>query len=346
MNRILLIGANGFIGSNLIERILNTTSWHVYGMDINNHYLTEMLDHKRFHFTEGDVFVSNEWIEYHIKKCDIVLPLVAIAQPKVYVNDPLAVFELDFEANLKIIRWVHKYGRRLILPSTSEVYGMCEDERFSEEESNLVYGPIVKTRWIYASCKQLLDRVVYAYGRDRHLRYAIFRPFNWIGARLDTMESARHGNSRVLTQFITNLHDGAPIQLVDKGEQRRTFTDIADGLDALMAILADESSSASRIFNLGNPNNEISIAQLADMTRALYAEETGINLADIPAAVCITSDQFYGSGKGYQDINHRVPTIDNAREFLGWNPSVSMEVSVRAAVRYFVENCPNSQGMT
>ncbi len=172
--KILLIGVNGFIGSNLAQAILEQTDWDVYGMDLYTNYITHILDHPRFHFTEGDLRINNEWVEYHIKKCDAVVPLVAIAQPKLYVEDPLRVFELDFEENLKVVRWVHKHDKWVIFPSTSEVYGMCDSDTFDEKDSNFVYGPTEKTRWIYACSKQLLDRVIWAYGRDRKMKYTIF----------------------------------------------------------------------------------------------------------------------------------------------------------------------------
>ena len=111
---ILIIGANGFIGSHLSHAILGQTEWCVFAIDINSHYLNELRDHPRFTFIEGDISINQEWIENHIKECDVVLPLVAIAQPKIYVERPIDVFTLDFEENLKIIRWVHKYNRRLI----------------------------------------------------------------------------------------------------------------------------------------------------------------------------------------------------------------------------------------
>ncbi len=333
--RILIIGANGFIGSNLTQRLLENTDWEIYGMDINTHYLNDYLHHDRFYFTEGDLCINNEWIEYHIKKCDIIIPLVAIAQPKLYVTDPLKVFELDFEQNLKIVRWAHRYKKRLIFPSTSEVYGMCTDESFNEGTSDFVYGPINKTRWIYACSKQLMDRVIFAYGRDYGLRYTCFRPFNWIGPRLDTIESARYGNSRVLTQLITQLLNGKPIQLVNGGHQKRTFTDIEDGLDALLQILTDEASSDKKVFNIGNPNNVCSIEELAEIVRQKYIEVSGKGTNEIPGVETVSEDEFYGSNTGYQDIIHRVPDINLARTKLSWNPSISIEESVKKAVEYF-----------
>jgi nucleoside-diphosphate-sugar epimerase len=183
--KILILGVNGFIGNALCEAILRDTDWHVYGMDLTSDKLEHSLGHERLDFFEGDLLIHHEWVEFHIKKCDVVLPLVAIATPATYVREPLKVFELDFEANLDIVRMSAEYGTRVIFPSTSEVYGMCEDEQFDEETSNFVLGPIEKQRWIYSCSKQLLDRVIYAYGVHHDLDYTLFRPFNFYGPKLD-----------------------------------------------------------------------------------------------------------------------------------------------------------------
>src|SRR5712671_5679666 len=147
--KVLILGVNGFIGNSLTQHILERKDWEVYGMDMSNDKLADCLQHERFHFFEGDITINKEWIEYHVKKCDVVLPLVAIATPATYVKEPLRVFELDFEANLPIIRQCVRHGKRLIFPSTSEVYGMSRDAEFDPESSDLILGPINKPRWIY-----------------------------------------------------------------------------------------------------------------------------------------------------------------------------------------------------
>ncbi len=139
--RVLILGVNGFIGNALTRRILGTTGWEVYGLDVASDRIEEFLPERRFRFLEGDIAINREWIEYHVKKADVVLPLVAIATPAAYVKDPLAVFELDFEENLRVVRTAAKYGKRVVFPSTSEVYGMCPDPAFDEDTSPLVYGP-------------------------------------------------------------------------------------------------------------------------------------------------------------------------------------------------------------
>src|SRR6202023_1690073 len=152
--KIMILGANGFIGSALTNAILRTRPWEVYGIDLADNKLGELPKTDRFHFVEGDITINKEWVEYHVKKCDAVVPLVAIANPAQYVTHPLRVFELDFEANIDVVRHCVKYGKRLIFPSTSEIYGMSPDAVLDEESSPLVYGPIHKQRWIYAASKQ------------------------------------------------------------------------------------------------------------------------------------------------------------------------------------------------
>ena len=148
--RICILGVNGFIGHHLSQRILADTDWEVYGMDMSQDRIADLAGNPRFHFFEGDITINREWIEYHIRKCDVILPLVAIATPATYVKEPLKVFELDFEANLPIVRSCVKYGKRILFPSTSEVYGMCRDEQFDPYASELILGPIDKQRWIYS----------------------------------------------------------------------------------------------------------------------------------------------------------------------------------------------------
>lgn len=334
--KVLILGVNGFIGSALTETILKHKDWLVYGMDVASDKLEGSIGHSRFHFVEGDVTINQEWIEYHVKKCDVVLPLVAIATPALYISHPLDVFELDFEANLPIIRKCVRYKKRLIFPSTSEVYGMCSDDVFDEETSSLILGPINKQRWIYSCLKQLLDRVIFAYGLRDQLDYTLFRPFNWIGPKLDSIFAAKEGSSRSVTQFICDIIHRGEVRLVDGGQQRRTFTDIDDGIDGLMRIIENKDNKASgRIFNLGNPNNDHSIIELVNMIIALMKEYPAYRVAaEKVKIVPVESSVFYGPQ--YQDTKHRVPSIQNAQEILGWEPTTDLETALRKTLDYHV----------
>jgi UDP-4-amino-4-deoxy-L-arabinose formyltransferase/UDP-glucuronic acid dehydrogenase (UDP-4-keto-hexauronic acid decarboxylating) len=128
LKNVLILGVNGFIGHHLSKYILAHTDWHIYGMDLQSERVSTLLGNPNFHFVEGDITINLEWVEYHVRKCDVILPLVAIATPATYVREPLRVFELDFEANLPIIRHCVKYKKRVVFPSTSEVYGASKGQ--------------------------------------------------------------------------------------------------------------------------------------------------------------------------------------------------------------------------
>jgi nucleoside-diphosphate-sugar epimerase len=222
-----------------------------------------------------------------------------------------------------------KHGKRLVFPSTSEVYGMCPDAEFDPETSPLVYGPINKPRWIYACLKQLMDRVIAAYGQSENFDYTLFRPFNWIGPGLDSINTAKEGSSRVITQFLGHIVRGERIKLVDGGLQKRAFTYVDDGIDALMKIIENRNGVArGKIYNVGNPKNNLSIKQLAEMMLKLaltypeYARQ-----AKKVRIVKTTAAKYYG--KGYQDMQNRVPRIANTSRDLNWRPRVGMKDAVK-----------------
>ena len=327
--KILILGVNGFIGHHLSHRIIAKTDWEVYGMDMQTDRIEGLLKEKRFHFFEGDITINHEWIEYHIRKCDTVLPLVAIATPATYVKEPLRVFELDFEANLPIVRACVKRGKRLIFPSTSEVYGMCQDGEFDPESSPMVYGPINKPRWIYACSKQLMDRVIHAYGMQQGLDYTLFRPFNWIGAGLDSINTPKEGSSRVITQFFGHIVRGEPIKLVDGGTQKRAFTYVDDGIEALLKIIENKDGVASgQIYNIGNPKNNFSVKELAEMMLELAATYPEYRTSAKKVKLQkVSATQYYG--RGYQDVQNRVPKITNTMADLAWKPRFTMTEALK-----------------
>jgi len=222
-----------------------------------------------------------------------------------------------------------KHGKRLIFPSTSEVYGMSTDGEFDPEASPLVYGPINKPRWIYACSKQLMDRVIHAYGMQHNLDYTLFRPFNWIGAGLDSINTAKEGSSRVITQFFGHIVRGENIKLVDGGTQKRAFTYIDDGIDALLKIIDNENQIASgNIYNIGNPKNNFSVRELAEMMLELaraYPEYR--KTAAKVKLVKVSAGQYYG--RGYQDVQNRVPKITNTMKDLHWKPRVGMPQALK-----------------
>jgi nucleoside-diphosphate-sugar epimerase len=192
-----------------------------------------------------------------------------------------------------------------------------------------VLGPIDKPRWIYACAKQLMDRVIHAYGMEQGLDYTLFRPFNWIGAGLDSINTAKEGSSRVITQFLGHIVRGEPIKLVDGGTQKRAFTYIDDGISALIKIIANADGIATgKIYNIGNPANNYSVKDVAEMMLALA--QTFPEYRESAAKVELigtTAAAYYGNG--YQDVQNRVPKIANTCRELDWQPTVPMDEALR-----------------
>lgn len=334
-SRVVIFGANGFIGHHLIRRLLSCKEYEVHGIDLSLDRLNEFADQEGFRATVMDIEAGIGPVLEAIQAADIVIPLVAIANPLSYVKQPLRVFELDFEANLPIIRGCARFGKFLLFPSTSEVYGMSQDKDFNPDDSNLVMGPIHKQRWIYATCKQLMDRVIYALGYEQELNYAIFRPFNWFGTGLDSIDTPREGGSRVVTNFLGSLLRGENLVLVNGGTQRRCFTYIDDGIDALVRIIENRGGLANRqIFNIGNPNNDYTIRELAEMMIGIATPALNSRWKSSPPNLQIESeDCFYGIG--YQDVNHRRPNIDKTTRLLGWHPKIDMRDGLTRVVSHY-----------
>lgn len=346
--RVLILGVNGFIGSHLSEKILQATDWNVHGFDICHDRLGPLVEHPRFHFVKGDITKHKELVEYQVKKCDVVLPLVAIATPATYIKNPVRVFELDFEANLDVIKMALKHKTRVIFPSTSEVYGMCTDEAFDEDTSNFIVGPINKQRWIYSCCKQLLDRVLWAYNYEKGLRFSIFRPYNWVGPRLDDVYATKEGSSRVVTQFIGNVLKKEPLKLVNGGQQKRCFLYIEDGIDCLMKIIENKGGRCDReIINIGNPKNNVSIKGLALLMKEAFEKNELARSQRIGRNIKIENvdeKRFYG--EGYQDVTFRVPSIQKASRILGWKPRHDIQQTLKKTIDFYITDHVMKLGRT
>ena len=357
--QILNLGAGGFIGSHLTHRLL-AEGHSVTAVDLWTDKVSDLLDHPRLKFVQQDIR-SHDWnIDPYVAESDLVIDLIAYANPGLYIRMPLEVFRLNFQENLKIAESCVRHGKRLIQFSTCEVYGRTvasiknaglqdpEDPihaTFSEDESEFILGPVNKHRWIYACAKQLLERVLHAYGLETGFNYTIVRPFNFIGPKIDFLLSEQDGIPRVFSFFMDALINGTQMKLVDGGEQRRSYTYIDDAIECTHRIVENPGGVCNRqIFNIGSPDNEISIRQLAESMRDIYAEkfrENGAPLADI---VTVTGEEFYG--KGYDDSNRRIPNITKARTLLNWEPKWGVRDLLEATMSYYVHEYPRTAAMT
>lgn len=335
--KILVTGINGFIGTHFAEKAISETDWQIIGFDIAQNNLSPFCGSSRFEFQCGDIFKEEKWLEEKVAECDVVLPLAGIAKPAYYIEKPIWTFELDFEQNLKIVRMCAKHGTRIVFPSTSEVYGMSQDDELKEDSSPLVTGPISKMRWIYSTSKQMMDRMIFAYGQEENLDFTLFRPFNWMGPRLDTFADAKERKARAITQMIYDILERGHVTLVNGGVQRRSFTWIKDAIGALALIIENKNNAASgQIFNIGNPHNNYSIKEMAEMLiEEMKTFPEFKDRADKAVLDVISGDEYYG--KTYDDMKNRVPSIENIEKRLGWKPTADMSFILHETLAYYAK---------
>ncbi len=328
---VLLLGAGGFIGSHLVEGLIADGTHEVIGYDISDEKL-DGIEGPNFRFIAGDVRQDETVIRDLVGATDVVVDLISYANPSLYVARPLEVFDLNFRTNLTVAGLCVDAGKRLIQFSTSEVYGTPMGPTYVEDESPLVMGPVTKQRWIYATAKQLLERVLHAYGLEDKLDYTIIRPFNVIGSRLDYLvKAATTGGPRVFSHFMSALLTGGPMYLVDGGHAHRTFTHVDDAVSAFMTLLTSPGASR-QIFNLGNPGNDTTIRGLADLMKERYTELTGIPADN--ELVEISGEEFYGPG--YADSNRVPPDVSKLRA-LGWEPRHDLRRTMSDAMQYYLD---------
>ncbi|PIA54839.1 hypothetical protein AQUCO_00901020v1 [Aquilegia coerulea] len=285
---ICMIGAGGFIGSHLCEKLLEETLHKILAVDVYNDKIKHLLENSnqlwadRIQFHRINIKHDSR-LEGLIKMADLTINLAAICTPADYNTRPLDTIYSNFIDALPVVKYCSENNKRLIHFSTCEVYGktigsflpkdhpLRQDPEFyvlNEETSPCIFGSIEKQRWSYACAKQLIERLIYAEGAENGLEFTIVRPFNWIGPRMDFIpgvDGPSEGVPRVLACFSNNLLRGEPLKLVDGGQSQRTFVYIKDAIEAVHLMIENPARANGHIFNVGNPNNEVTVKQLAEM---------------------------------------------------------------------------------
>ncbi len=327
--KLFIIGAGGFIGSNLIEHLIEEGVHDVVGVDITEAKL-EGISGDNFRFIEADVTIEHDLIDKLVSETDVVVDLVAYANPSLYVSNPIEVIRLNFFENVKITEMCMRHGKRLFQYSTSEIYGKrAQNGTYIEDSSDLVMGPTNKQRWVYASGKQFLERIIHAHGLAGDIEYTIVRPFNFVGPRFDYLvEAGTKGGPRVFAHFMSALLTGGPMYLVDGGEQRRTFTHVKD-TNRAFSTLIDNPRAINEIFNVGNPTTDISMKELAALMTDIYEDLTGDTYTG--DVIEISGVEFYG--EGYEDMDRVPPSIAKI-EALGWTPEHNLDRIFRDTIQY------------
>jgi UDP-apiose/xylose synthase len=330
---ILLLGAGGFVGSHLVEHLVARREHTVVALDVADDKLAG-IDPRAFTFHCADIRTSMPLVERLVAAADVVVDLIAYANPSLYVSSPLEVFDLNFMQNLDVAKLCVKHRRRLIQYSSAEVYGKAgQGTHCCEDETDSTFGPVNKSRWIYATGKLLLERVLHAYGAQGQLEYTIVRPFNFIGSRIDYLVPAGAvGGPRVFPHFMSALLTGGPIRLVNGGHVHRAFLHIDDANAAFQLLLDQRQAARNEVFNVGNPANNITIRALAARMVDMYEELTG-SAARSPIED-MAGDEFYGPG--YDDGDRLPPDIRKIGR-LGWQPRRDLSATLRDTMRWYLD---------
>lgn len=355
IKKVCVIGASGFIGSHLCEHLMWKTEADIVAIDYEAakiDHLTKDMDEatrKRITLDRFDIRSDKERLTKLIEPCDCVVNLAAICNPSEYTKRPLDTINSNFTDALPVTEICRDLGKHLIHFSTCEVYGKTlshymkgsplekkeENYILDEETTPMIMGPTQKQRWCYAAAKQLVERIIYAEGYENGLKFTIIRPYNWIGPRMDYVpgvDGEKDGLPRVLASFCTFLMKNEPIVLVNGGEAYRTFIYINDAMDALMRCIFNPEKSCGQIFNIGNPNNNVQIKELADIMINLYSEITGK-----PKGTTRDVDGEVYYGKGYDDSDLRIPSMVAIKRQLGWEPKTSLQDLLRTTMTYIVD---------
>ena len=347
VKRVAVLGAGGFIGSHLVPALVQRFGCEVDAIDVEFRKLEPGLAGVHRLTTRIE---EPGLIDELTERCELVISLTALCNPALYSTMPLAVIDANYTHLLPIVQRCAERGVRLIHFSTSEVYGRTALDssgqptpEMSEDSSALCLGPIHRERWTYACAKQLLERVIWAHGQHGELRFSIVRLFNVIGPRMDFLPGVDgEGIPRVLASFMSALLRGEALSLVGGGQQRRSFMSTRDLLEAVCRIVERPAACDGEIFNLGNPENDVSIHQLAQLLAAAFS-------ARVPAAAParfrhVTAEAFYGAG--YDDSEARIPDIDKARRLLDWEPQDAMADMLPAIVDSYVREYAGLLGST
>lgn len=347
--RLVILGCGGFIGWHVLDHFLPDPTLFIDGWDPDRTRIGGHLGRPNFCYRaqKFDRKSAKRELEESIKSADVVINLAAVCNPAQYTSNPLFTIISNFSDLQHIVEMCSNHNKWLVHFSTSEVYGRTiasyvGDGNYSdpdlfeldEDTTPLVMGPISNQRWTYACAKQLLERLIFGYHKEKGLDYTIIRPFNFFGPRMDFLPGREgEGIPRVLACFMSALLDGKPLQLVDGGTARRSILSVHDAVRALALVLSMREKSANQIINLGSRENELSIAELADQMRRVYAKITGDPSYERHPMETISGTDFYG--EGYEDCDRRMPKLDKARRLLGWEPRISLEEILIETMSYY-----------
>ena len=314
--KALITGGAGFIGSHLAELLLGD-GWEVYALDDVSTGSLDNVAHLRedphFHLVIESV-LSPSVLSELVHKCDVVYHLAAAVGVRLIVEQPIHTLLTNIRGTETVLEYCARFGKRVLVASTSEVYGDHREEKPLHESARRVYGPTTARRWAYADSKAVDEFLALAYYDERQLDCVIVRLFNTVGPR----QTGQYG--MVIPRFVASAIEGRPLEIYGDGTQTRCFCHVQDTIRALKGLM-DERSVSGEILNVGSANR-ISILDLAKRVIAATDSESG--------CVFVPYEQVYG---GIEDMLHRIPSIEKIRDTIGWEPAFDLERILADVIR-------------
>jgi UDP-glucose 4-epimerase len=306
--KALVTGGAGFIGSHLSEFLL-ASGWEVYVLDdlstgsiANVEHLREQPD---FHLVVDSV-LSPTVVNELVYKCDVVYHLAAAVGVRLIVEKPVHTLVTNLGGTETVLEYCSRFAKRVLVASTSEVYGDHREQRPLVETARRIYGPTTERRWAYADSKAMDEFLALAYHQERGLDCVIARLFNTVGPR----QSAQYG--MVIPNFVERALAGDPLEVHGDGSQTRCFCHVSDTIRALAGLM--DAPTSGEIFNVGS-EEPIAILDLAERVRRMTGSSSEI--------VHVPYHRVYGLG--IEDMLHRIPSIDRIGAAIGWRPEIDLE---------------------
>jgi UDP-glucose 4-epimerase len=316
--RALITGGAGFIGSHLAEALLAAGHEVMVIDDLSTgrlENLADIADHPRFRYAIEDIR-NIHVMDRLVSECDILYHLAAAVGVQKIVSEPINTIEVNIGGTEVVLKTARRYRKKVMIASTSEVYGKGVSFPFREDDDSLL-GPTTRSRWAYAASKSIDEFLALAYHKEVDLPVVIFRLFNTVGPR----QSGQYG--MVVPRFVQWALAGAPLQVYGTGQQTRCFGNVYDVVDAIVK-LADEPRAVGQVFNVGS-SEEISILDLAQRVRERAGSRSEIRL--------IPYEEAYEPG--FEDFARRVPSIEKIMQTIEWSPRHTLDETLDQMIAYF-----------
>lgn len=315
--RVLITGGAGFIGSHLSDAYLKRGDELFIIDDLSTgsfENIRHLKEHPGFHYTIDSVHNQHVMAEL-VDQCDVIFHLAAAVGVKLIVESPVKTIETNVHGTEVVLSLANKKKKKVLIASTSEVYGLSTQVPFSED-GNLVMGATTKGRWSYACSKAIDEFLALAYWREKKLPTIVVRLFNTVGPR----QTGQYG--MVIPTFVKQALSDRPITVYGDGKQSRCFCYVGDVIGALMKLMDDEQA-VGEVFNVGS-NQEITIGDLAKKVKELTRSESEI--------VFVPYDEAYE--EGFEDMPRRIPDISKVNQQIGFQPQMDLEGILRSVIDF------------